>query len=221
MMPTVFDKRPPFVRFEEREMGLDPEATEKAQRPIPRVVILALITPHGSKDCVEKIASDWLKQIKALALQGTYPLEWSQFFHAQYEEWLKGNELPREGTPVKTWAMATREQITRLLAVGMTTVEDLGQLPDSGLSTIGLDGRYLRDLARGWLNEAKDKGANAKALADANVRISTLEADKASLADRVSRLERALVDGKVEGSAAATAEAQPPRRKRPQAEEAA
>jgi hypothetical protein len=199
MMPTVFDKRPPFVRFEEREMGLDAEATEKAQRPIPRVVILALITPHGSKDVVEKVAKEWLKQIKTKALAGEYPLEWSQFFHAQFEEWLKGNELPREGTPVKTWAMATKEQITRLIAVGLTTVEDLGQLPDSGLNQVGLDGRYLRDLARGWLKEATDKGANAKALADANVRIETQQSTIDSLQDRIARLERALIDRKVEG----------------------
>lgn len=194
MVPQIFDKRPPFVRWEEREMGIDQEATEKAQRPIPRVVIMACITPHGSKDVVEKVAEEWLAQIKRQALNGMYNLEWSQFFHASFEEWKKGNELPREGTPIISWAMATNEARKRLRSLGITTVEDLGEMPDSNLAVIGLDGRYLRDLARGWLNEAKDKGANAKALADANVRIAQLEADKGSLLDRMRRLEAKVLD---------------------------
>src|ERR1700730_18061938 len=99
MIPQIFDKRPPFVRFEEREMGLDAELSEKEGRPIPRVVVMACITPHGSKDVVEKLATEWLEQIRKQALNGMYNLDWSNFFHAQFEEWKKGNELPREGTP--------------------------------------------------------------------------------------------------------------------------
>lgn len=192
MIPQLFDKRPPFCRFEEREHGLDPVATEKAGRPIPRTVVMALITPHGSKDCVEKIAEEWITGLKQKALQGAYPLEWANFFRESFEEWKKGNELPREGTPVKTWAMCTREAATRLVAIGISTVEDLAEFPDSNLSVIGMDGRYLRDMARGWITEAKDKGANAKALADANVTIENMKAKIDAQAERIERLERRL-----------------------------
>ena len=41
MIPQVFDKRPPFVRFEEREMGIDQAASDEAGRPIPRVIVMA------------------------------------------------------------------------------------------------------------------------------------------------------------------------------------
>lgn len=184
----IFDKRPPFVRFEEREFGINQEASEKAGRPIPRVVIMACITPAGSKDVVEKIAEEWLDQIKAKALKGEYPLEWSNFFRTAYEEWKKGNELPREGTPVKTWAMATAEQRRRLVEIGYTTVEDLAQLPDSALGQIGLDGRYLRDLARGWITEAMDKGVNARRLADQQVQIEELERQNADMLSQIRAL---------------------------------
>lgn len=187
MIPTIQDKRPPFVRFEEREMGIDPVASEKAGRPVPKLVFMALITPHHSKDVVEKIAEEWLGQIKKKALNGEYPVEWFNHFDLQYSEWRKGNELPREGTPVKTWAMATREISTRLIASGITTVEDLAEMPDSNLGAVGLDGRYWRDLAKGWINEAKDKGVNAKAIADANIKIVGLEE---KLAQQSVMLER-------------------------------
>jgi hypothetical protein len=187
-MISIFDKRPPFVRFEEREMGLNAEATAKEGRPIPRVVVMACITPHGSKDCFEKVAEDWLQQIKQKALSGEYPVEWKNHFELQYSEWCKGNELPREGTPVKTWAMCTREASTRLVAAGITTVEDLAQFPDNGLGAIGMDGRYLRDMARSWLTEAKDKGANAKALADANIKIAELSSTVSEQSRRIDNL---------------------------------
>jgi|SRR5579859_387576 len=194
-MIGLMKERPPFVRFEEREMGLDPVATEKEGRPIPRVVVMACITSAGSKDEHEKPVDEWLLQIKAKALRGEYPIEWKNHFELQYSEWRKGNELPREGTPVKTWAMLTGEQRKRLIAIGVTTVEDLASYPDTNLSMIGIDGRYLRDTARGWINEAKDKGTNAKALADANVKIETQQEIIERLQERIQRLEARLDGG--------------------------
>ena len=189
MIPQVFDKRPPYVRFEEREMGIDVARSEEAGRPIPRVLVMACITPHASKDVIEKPAEEWMVQIKQKAARGEFPPEWARHFREAFEEWKKGNELPREGTPIKTWQMTTREQANRLIAIGITTVEDLAQTPDTGLGEIGLDGRYLRDLARTWTDEAKDKGVAAKALADANVRIADLEARIGELSRRVSQAE--------------------------------
>lgn len=193
MVPTIQKERPPFVRFEVREMGLDQVATEREKRPIPREVVMAIITPWGSKDEIEKIAEEWIADIKRKAMLGSYPLEWSTHFELQFTEWQKGNELPREGTPIRTWAMiAKQEPRRRLQALGIHTVEDLAAVPDSGLGQIGLDGRYLRDLARGWLAEAKEKGASAKDLADANARIEQLEGVIERSNARIARLEAQL-----------------------------
>lgn len=188
MLNVSFDQRPPYVRFEEREYGLNPEASTAAGRPIPRVVLMACITPFASKDCFEKPATEWLEDIRRRAAKGEYPAEWAQRFTMQYEEHLKGNELPREGTPVQTWQMVTAEQRMRLKALGVGTVEDLAMTPDSGLSVIGLDGRTLRDTAKSWIAEAKDKGIVSRALADANAKLEQQQV----LIDRLSaRLESA------------------------------
>jgi hypothetical protein len=194
-MISIQKERPPFVRWEETEVGLDPVLSKEAGRPVPKVVVMALITPHGSKDVVEKQAVEWLEQINKKALNGEYPVEWVNFFRHSFEEWKKGNELPREGTPIRTWAMIGPGKSTanRLIAAGITTVEDLAAFPDSNLGVIGLDGRHLRDMAKGWVDEAKDKGINAKAIADANVKISqqaeTIESLKEAVADLKSRLD--------------------------------
>lgn len=188
-MLHVYDQRPPFVRFEEREWGINQEASEAAGRPVPKVIVLACITPHASKDVVEKPAEEWLQQIRAKAVRGDFNPQWAEMFRMQYEEYLKGNELPREGTPVKTWQAITRAEMHMILGAGYTVVEDLAQVPDSGLNTIGLSGRYLRDLARNWIAEAKDKGINAKALADANAKIEQQQQTIDSMRMRLERLE--------------------------------
>lgn len=190
MVPTIQKERPPFVRFEVREHGLDPELTEKEKRPIPREVVFAIITPWGSKDEIEKVAEEWIAQIKRQAMQGMYPLEWANHFELQYKAWQEGHELPREGTPIRTWAMiAKQEPRRRLQALNVHTVEDLAAVPDSGLGMLGLDGRYLRDMARAWLAEAKEKGANAKDLADANAKIEHLTGQVERLTAQVAQLK--------------------------------
>ena len=186
--------RPPYVRFEDREQpSIDEEASKAAGRPIPRVIDFACITPLGSKDCVEKPALEWLKDIKAKALRGEYQLEWVNFFQASYDEWKKGNELPRYGTPIKTWQLSTKEFSNRAIALGITTVEDLGEMPDGSLANIGLDGRHWRDLARAWVNEAKDKGVNAQALANAHTEMENMKARMNQLEEQNREL-RALVE---------------------------
>lgn len=187
--------RPPFVRFEERELGINPEASAISGRPIPRVVNMVCITPHGSKDCIEKIAEEWLAQQKEKALRGETPAAWFDMWKMQLEEWKKGHELPRDGTPTKTWPAINKEQQVRLLALGYTVVEDLAMVPDGSLGTIGLDGRNLRDLARNWVSEGKDKGINAKKLADAETRIADLEQINAGMRDRLAVLERQITEG--------------------------
>jgi hypothetical protein len=188
-MMQVFDKRPPFVRFEEREMGRNEAASQAAGRPVPNVVILACITPFASKDVVEKPATEWLEQIRQQAVKGDYPPEWAQRFKLQYDEYIKGNELPREGTPIKTWQMLSHDQKNRCRAVDISVVEDLAVVPDSGLHNMGLDGRYMRDLAKAWIAEGKDKGIVAQELAAANAKIADQAVLIQRMNDRLAELE--------------------------------
>lgn len=188
----IFDKRPPFVRFETREYGVNQELTAKEGRIVPNQVDFALIVPFASKDQVEKPATEWLAQIKAQAMAGNYPSEWVQMFNMHYEEWKKGNEVPREGTPVRGWALLTKEQANRLHFKGITTVEDLAEVPDQGLGEMGLDGRYMRDTAKAWINEYKDKGVNAKLIGDAQATIR----EQADVIERLEKRLEALEQGK-------------------------
>ena len=150
--------------------------------------VVVRLMQHGDKFSVtEKIADEWLANISMQALSGQYDPQWVAQFKLEYEAFKSGNELPREGMPIRTWAAIRREQQTRLIALNITTVEDLAGVPDSNLGVLGLDGRVLRDLAKNTL----DKGGDlAKRLSDAEQ--SGREKDEIikRMEDRLAALEK-------------------------------
>lgn len=196
----------PFVRFEQRDHGKNIEASEKAGIFIPNRLNFIVITSHGSKDSSDHIADEWLPRKRDEANRGNYNMAWVEHFEKQYEGWKKGHEIPRDGTAVLTWQAISPEQNARLRALGYTTVEDLSALPDSALGSIGLDGRELRDKARAWLNEGKDKGINAQLIAEQAVKIDD---------------QKALIDELRQRLAVLEAKEDAPRRGRPPKQEAA
>lgn len=179
----------PYVQFANKDYGRDEEASRRAGRHIPRSATFIIITSHGSKDSSEHIVEEWLPRKRLEASRGQYNAEWVEKIEKAYEAWKKGHELPREGTPIMTWQMVSPEQNTRLRALGITTVEDLAAIPDTGLAEIGLDARYLRDLARNWVMEGQQKGINAQELANAQAKLRDQETLIESLQRRVALLE--------------------------------
>lgn len=153
MSVSIAQARRPMAMFEYSENGSH---------------VSVKLMQHGDKFSVtEKPAEEWLAHIHREALGGRYDPAWVAQFKMEYEAFLKGNELPRDGTPIRTWGAISREQGSRLIHLGITTLEDLAAQPDSGLGSIGLDGRFLRDLAKNQLAAGQDTGLMAKELAAA------------------------------------------------------
>lgn len=186
-------ERPPFVRFDWKEYGTDIEASNREGRPIPKTVPFAFITPAGGhgRDVFEHVAEEWLKNIREKAINGNYNPDWVKRFEMQYEEWKKGNELPREGTPVKTWHAVNKEQQNRLLALGFLVIEDLAAVTDTDIGRIGLDGRYLRDLAKQWLG-GKDQAVQVKKIADLEQANRDKDETIKRMQEKLAELEAAL-----------------------------
>lgn len=185
----VFREVMPYVRFENKDYGRNEQLSKAAGRHVPCNATFIIITSHGSKDSSEHIVEEWLPRKRLEASNGAYNMDWVEHFEKQYEAWKKGHELPRDGTPILTWQLASPEQNSRLRALGITVVEDLAAIPDTGLAMIGLDGRTLRDMARAWMDEGKDKGINARALAEANAKIEAQQITIDRLNSRLAKLE--------------------------------
>ena len=188
-MPSIAVAKAPLVMFDYREYGLDAEKSEKAGKPVPLTLPFAIITTDKFTT-FEKPAEEWLEQKRRAAIDGRENPDWVKRWEMQFEAWKKGEELPPDGVPIKTWASLNREQINRLIALGYVTVEQLSQVPDTNLATIGLDGRYLRDLARAYLERAEVDGQNKK-IADQEQTIRDQKKTIDLLMERVAALEQA------------------------------
>jgi hypothetical protein len=103
---------------------------------------------------------------------------------AQYEAFRKGLEPPAEGTPLEQWPPLSPAQVLTLKAAHVRTVEQLAEVSDAALQTIGLGARGLRTKAGDWLASAK----SAEPLARERARADAAEAEVARLSAQVAEL---------------------------------
>lgn len=149
--------RPPYVQFETREVE-DRDASIKAGHYVSKDVHIAVIMRPGSRDSVEKDAQVWLAELRAKARDGQVPQVWYDGFSDAYKRWQAGEEGAVKGTPIKTWPVLSPSARKDLLQAGVQTVEDLAQLPDGELGSIGTGAMLYKQKALAWLASANDHG---------------------------------------------------------------
>lgn len=189
-------ERPPYVRFEVRAEE-DRTASIEAGHYVAKNVAYALITPAGSKDCVEKVAEDWLAQIARQSRDGGYPPQWVEHFKAAFKQWQEDNTIPESGTPIKGWQLLSPAQQQQILSANVRTVEDLAVLNEAGLARIGMGARDLQQKAKAWLEEGQSKGSVAAKNAAMQVeldalkeRLTALETENARLREKGDKRRR-------------------------------
>lgn len=181
--------RVPFFFFQDREHGADAEASKEKGYEVPKMVTFILITPHGHKgDPLEFFADEFITRKDGDARKGLYDPTWVAEFRKGLEAHREGKVLPRNGTPLLTWERILKSRRDQL-AQRFPTVEDLAAVPDSSLGDIGMDGRVLRDMARGDIKAKTDLSPVVKELADANETIRRQQEQLASLTSRLDALE--------------------------------
>lgn len=183
-MVQQLEERPPFVRFEVRAEE-DRQASLEAGHYVGRDVHYALITPMGSKDCIERKADEWFDKLKQDVAEGRCPREWLAAFKEIYKEWCEGREAPVNGTPITDWPPVSPSQVKTLLSLHVRTVEDLAAANEEVLSRIGMGGRALKQRAVDWLTSASSTGV-------ASGEITALKAQNENLQARNEQLEAQL-----------------------------
>lgn len=197
--------RTPYFSFVDREHGIDAEASKEKGYEVPQMRTFILVVPHGNKDPIEFVADEFIERKTKEVREGRYDATWLTEFKAGLALYRDGKTIPRHGLPLITWERLTKSRREALAPI-FPTVEDLAAVPDSSLGTIGLDGRVLRDMARGDIQAKKDLSPVVKELADANETIRRL-------GDQIDALTKRLD--------AADADEDKPRRGRPPADRAA
>lgn len=189
-------ERPAYVRFVRRAVE-DRSVTSVNGRWPKKDVDYALVTPPYSKDVFEAVATDWLAQMAVEVRNGRLPEGWLDKYSLQYEKWQSGQEMPLDGEAILGWGVISPAQQANLIAINIRTIEDLAGVNDEGVRRIGMGGGELRDKAKAWLSQMKDKGPLTQENATLKgenitmkVTIESLQARNKELAERLEIMQR-------------------------------
>lgn len=186
--------RPPYVRFKRVAVRDNAKSVEMGYE-VTRDEDFACITPPGSRDCVEKVAAEWLREIEAKSRNGDqgWPFEFVQGFKMAYEQYLQQNEMPPMGTPIRGFMLLQPSEQQRCLSANILTVEDLASANEQAIGRIGMGARALSEKAAAWLRTRGDGSAQV-ASENVNLKIENeqLKEQLASALDSIKQLEREL-----------------------------
>lgn len=189
MQPAIMEARPPFVQFETRSEE-NRQASVEAGNVVFRDVDYAIITPQGSKDRVERVASEWFQNLESQVRQERFPREWLLKFKDFYRAWKEEGEIPLEGTALKNWPMLTPAQVKTLTSLHIRTVEELATANEESIARMGMGGRALKDKAVAWVGaKGSAAGKQAEELVDLRMKLQQAEGQNKFLQDAVSQLQ--------------------------------
>ena len=167
------DSKPPFVIFEVRAVE-DRQGSIDSGHYVAKDVVFAIITPAGTKDRIEKVAEDWLRDLVEAVNQERFPRQWLDAYKQAHKAFLNNQEIPENGTPVKDWPGASPAQIRNLLDIGLRTVEQVAEATEEAISRIGMGGRALKSRAQAYLDASKGDGKISAELDDLRQKVEAL-----------------------------------------------
>lgn len=179
--------KPPYVQFEVRPVE-DREASLEAGKVVYRDEVFAIVTPAGTRDRLEKIASEWIANLWEGAKQERIPSVWPEAYEQKLKSFLQNKETPIDGTPLESMTTLTPAQVKNCLNANVRTVEDLAQANEEAMIRIGMGGRDLKQKAQAWLDTIDKKGKPAEEL---NRLRTENDAQKTQLAELTKKLEDA------------------------------
>lgn len=194
MSIALMQARPPYVIFEERSEE-DRNETITAGHLVMKSIDYAVIRQIGSKDTVEKVATEWLDDNDRLAGNGAFPNDWAIAFRKKFNEWKAGREAPPIGYPIKDWASVSKARAENYATIGIFTVEDVAAMTEEAMTRAGMGSRADKERAQAFLDSKATHG-NSEQLAalraeaaDKDTRIKQLEETLANLSARLDGME--------------------------------
>jgi hypothetical protein len=187
----IADPKAPWVMFE-RRADEDRAASIAAGHYVTKDVDYAQITPHGSRDQIERVASEWFTHLEQQVREGRFDPTWLRAYKSAYEEWKLGKTIPPEGTPILNWPVLSPSQVNMLQANKILTVEVLAQANEETIARLGMGGRRLKDMAVNFLAQVNGPAKVASQLTDLKQKNEGLESIVKAQAEQLAGLKMQL-----------------------------
>lgn len=158
----------------------------------------ARVTPRGSKDVQLERVDHWWPKLDQLINTGRMPGHWKAEWQAAFERYLKGQEIPVNGTAIRGWKLIPGAMQERLVQLNIYTVEDLANITAEARQHIGMGAVEMQRRAAAWLEQNRNsEGATIK-MSELSKENEILKTSVASLEEKVKALS-ALVEANKKG----------------------
>ena len=191
-MLSVAAARPPHVRFEMRPVE-DREQTIALGRRVYKDVAFALVTPAGSRDTMDRVAEDWIRQLRDASLRNAVDPELDVYnrrlleaVDKAFQEWKAGNTMPVDGTSIKHSQIFTPAELENCTNLHIYTLEALAELSEEGLGRLGMGGRQMKERAKNALAQAAGN--------DLALKIEAKDAKIGQLEEKIEKLETIIAE---------------------------
>ena len=196
----IADAKAPWVVFETRAEE-DRDASIQQGRFVARDVDYAIITPHGSKDRVERVVKEWFDYLEREAAQNRFDANWLAAYKRAYASWKEGREIPTEGTPIINWPLLSPSQARMLQDLHVLTVEVLAGANEELVRRLGMGGRNLVQKAKDYLAQATP-GKAAEETAALRSQVESQEHTIKDLQEKLAAFKAAQDAAKLPGTSA-------------------
>lgn len=196
----IADAKAPWVVFETRAEE-DRDASIQQGRFVARDVDYAIITPHGSKDRVERVVKEWFDYLEREATQSRFDANWLAAYKRAYASWKEGREIPTEGTPIINWPLLSPSQARMLQDLHVLTVEVLAGANEELVRRLGMGGRNLVQKAKDYLAQATP-GKAAEETAALRSQVESQEHTIKDLQEKLAAFKAAQDAAKLPGTSA-------------------
>lgn len=183
----IADAKAPFIMFERRPME-DREKSITEGRYVARDVDFVLITPHGSKDQIERVVKEWFEYLEQQVREQRFDPGWLKGYRRAYQDWIEGKEVPPEGTPIINWPIVSPAQVKMLQDLHILTVEVLANSNEEVIRRLGMGGRALVDKAKDFLKAASGPGKLSEEIGALRIQLERQEEQMKNLAEANQQL---------------------------------
>jgi hypothetical protein len=179
--------KPAYIEFSTVAKQLKKRSEEEG-RYVAIDIDMVTVRQIGGTDSSMFEVESWLKQNRVDVTGGRLPEEHADYYAKAYARWKSGQEIPLEGTPIKSWPVISPSQVKLLLDIGIRTVEDLAGINDEVKARIGMGAGTLKNKAMSWIAQSQDKGTITMQMSSLQQENETLRLNLASLTEQVEAL---------------------------------
>jgi len=170
-----------YVEFSYEDVYLEAKSQEEGRPIYEQRPFISIYAPGDkTKKVVREVRTQWF---------GDTPPD-TERFSRQWAAFQQGEKVMATGLPLKEWPLMTSSQVKELNGLNIYTVEQLAEVPDASLDSLGHGGRATRDKAKAHLARMGETAATDK-LAEQNADLQRqLDELRASLSPDAPRRGR-------------------------------